>query len=332
MSNTTILLVDDESSVLNALRRELRDWSKKRSIEILTSQSATEGLSLFSSHSDKIALIVSDMRMSGMSGSDFLLEVKDKYPDIMTILMSGYSDVKEITKAIKAGVYSFILKPWDAEYLQSELDKALEFQRLQKERADFVRILSAELVLASELQRTILRPRIGYIEDVDFNVSYRPIQSLGCGGDYYDIIDLGGNDQYLCLLGDVAGHGIRGAIVTGILKAVIYPEYVSGKINKDLSPAQFLTWLNGRMEFELGNATGLIISFLAVLIDRKRMSLVYANAGQCHPYIVQNGVPLELPVSGPCIGITRNPEYTENSLTLHTGDLFFAYSDGLVDL
>lgn len=327
----SLLLVDDEENILSALSRELRGWAIDRELEIRTATSAKAGLELLAKAPEEYRIVVSDLRMPTMKGSDFLLEVKERWPAIMAILLTGYSEVEEVMKAVKAGIFSYLLKPWDSEYLRSELDKALEAYELRRENERYRKTLEEELRWAGEMQRTLLRPTPLKAEGLEIRSSWRPVPGLYCGGDYYDVISLGPR-RYLMLLGDVAGHGLRGAFVTGILKAVIYPEYVRAVTGKKFAPGAFLSWLNERMNFELRKTADLLVAFFAGVIDTQELTLYYSNAGLPHPFLVRGGLPTELPVSGSALGFASSVSYPENFLQLHPGDLLVAFTDGLTEI
>ena len=328
--NRYILLVDDEIIITNALTRELREWTAKRSLGILTGQSAQEGLAQLEAHRGEVVIVISDLKMPGMLGSDFLLEVRRLYPDVVTILLTGFSEASEIVKIVRAGIFSFILKPWDATYLLAELTKAYDFREMRLENERYTKTIEDELRWAGELQRTILKPQLPRCEGLEFRVSYHPVSGLFCGGDYYDVIFVG-NDRYLVLIGDVEGHGVKAAIVTGMLKATIYSEFVRGMIGKQFSPGAFLGWLNSRMNFEFRSASSMIITFFAGVMDVKASRFVYANAGHCHPFVVRGGAPTELPVSGSAIGFADEVAYPDQAVSTRPGDLFFMFTDGLVE-
>lgn len=323
-----ILLVDDEPHILSALRRELEDWAAQRGLEILTAPSGIIGLNLLEIRGASTVLVVSDLKMPEMLGSDFLMTVRQRYPDIVTLLLTGFSETKEVAKAVSAGIFSFMMKPWEHEYLLAEIEKAFRHGETRRENERYARQIAEELKWAGELQRTILKPNLPSSEGVEFRTSYRPVPGLYCGGDYYDVIFLG-SDRYLILIGDVAGHGVKAAFVTGILKAVIYPEYIRAVIGKEFSPGAFLSWLNERMSFEFRSSSDMLITFFAGVLDLKYSRFRYANAGQDHPYLIRSGVPSDLPVSGTGIGISRSVSYPDQELAVMAGDLFVFYTDGL---
>lgn len=117
----TLLLVDDEENILSSLARLFR----KSGYIILRANSAKEGIEIVKEH--PVGVIVSDQRMPGMTGVEFLSNVKLTHPDTIRIILSGYSDIKSITDSINEGsVYKFLTKPWDDELLLKNVAEAFE--------------------------------------------------------------------------------------------------------------------------------------------------------------------------------------------------------------
>ena len=257
--------------------------------------------------------------------------MKKRYPSIVSILLTGFSETAEVVKAVSAGIFSFILKPWDPEYLVAEVQKAYDFGEMRRELAVYQKMIEDEMKWAGGFQKALLKPNLPSSAGVEFRVSYCPVPALYCGGDYYDVISLG-SDRYLILIGDVEGHGVKAAFVTGILKAVIYSEYVRTVGGKDFNPAAFLSWLNGRLDFEFKNSSNLIVTFLAGILDTKAGSFRYSNAGHNHPFIVRSGKAIELPVSGSAIGFSSSTTYVEQIVDVRTGDILLLFTDGLIEI
>lgn len=326
-----LLIVDDEEGISKALRRELADWARNNAIEIHTALSAKAGMEMLASYGDTTVIVISDLNMPHKKGSDFLLEVKAAYPHIIAILLTGYSDTSEVVKAVSAGIFSYIIKPWDSDYLMAEVQKAYEHGELLRQNALYLKVMEEELKWAGEMQKRLLKPNLPRSSSVEFKVTYSPVAGLYCGGDYYDVILLGEN-LYLILLGDVAGHGVKAAFVTGILKAIIYSEYVKEQDVKSFSPGAFLSWLNDRMDFEFRSTPDMLLTFLAGVLDLNAATFKYANAGHTHPFLLHDGVPIELSVPGTGIGFIRSITYTEQTINVVPGDHLFLYTDGLVEI
>lgn len=326
----SIVFVDDEPSILSALRRELHAWDAGHGVEIKTVSSGAEALALLEREAESVAIVVSDLKMPQMLGSDLLLMVRDRYPEIVTMLLTGYSETTEVMKAVKAGIYSYILKPWEPDYLKGELEKALDNRSIKLElKAQRARV-EEELRWAGEMQRAILKPNLRSTKGIEVRVSYRPVPELFCGGDYYDVINLPGG-KFLLLLGDVSGHGIKGAFITGIMKAIIYPEYIRTLQTTAFSPGAFLSWLNGRLHFELRSAAGLFVTMFAGIIDPDAKRLVYANAGHNEPYILTAWNKSKLQKGGAPLGVGPDQKYEDHGVELRQGDHILAYTDGLVE-
>lgn len=125
-----ILCVDDERYVLKALRRLFID---EDSFRVLVAESGDEGLSILESEQN-IRLVISDYRMPGMNGVEFLSRVCESWPEIIRMVLSGYADTGAVVEAINRGqIYKFIPKPWNDEELLSTVAAALQHQELQWE-------------------------------------------------------------------------------------------------------------------------------------------------------------------------------------------------------
>ncbi len=117
----TLLFVDDEENVLNALRRIFLE----ENYTILTATSGTIALDILGRQ--PVQLIITDHRMPGMNGAELLKIVRDKYHDTIRIMLTGHADVNSIMGAVKEGaVYKFITKPWNDEDLRLTVSLALQ--------------------------------------------------------------------------------------------------------------------------------------------------------------------------------------------------------------
>ncbi|MDT8999537.1 response regulator [Paucibacter sp. APW11] len=124
----TILLVDDEPSILSALRRQLR----KPDLRILTAEGGAAGLALL--ETEPVDLVISDMRMPEMDGVQFLEQVRQRWPKVVRILLTGYADISSTIGAINRGeIHRYISKPWDDHDIQLCVSDGLKRQRLELE-------------------------------------------------------------------------------------------------------------------------------------------------------------------------------------------------------
>jgi diguanylate cyclase (GGDEF)-like protein/PAS domain S-box-containing protein len=125
----TILLVDDEPSILSALKRLLR----REGYTILTAENGMEGLNLLAGN--EVGLVISDARMTPTNGPDFLAKVREMYPDTIRIILSGYTDLQAITEAVNKGeIYKFLTKPWEDEKLLKTIHAAFRHHEEQRRK------------------------------------------------------------------------------------------------------------------------------------------------------------------------------------------------------
>jgi len=128
MDDRKLLLVDDETNILKALKRLLR----RDGYTILLANSGEEALQLLPEN--KIGVIISDHRMPAMTGTELLAEVKNLYPDITRVVLSGFSDIDSITEAINQGnIYKYLAKPWDDAEIRTTVQEAFERFELRTE-------------------------------------------------------------------------------------------------------------------------------------------------------------------------------------------------------
>src|SRR4030067_2165516 len=121
MTGTNILFVDDEKNILGSLSRVFR----KEGDGIMLAKSGECGLDLLRHNS--VAVVVSDQRMPGMGGVEFLKKAREASPDTVRMMLTGQADMDEITGAInEGGVYRYITKPWDDDELKHIIRAAVE--------------------------------------------------------------------------------------------------------------------------------------------------------------------------------------------------------------
>jgi DNA-binding NtrC family response regulator len=144
-----VLYVDDEINNLNSFKAAFR-----RDFEIFIASSAKEGRKILDTQ--EIGVIITDQRMPGMTGIEFLESILPIYPDTIRILLTGFSDINAVMDAINRGqVYKYLVKPWQNDELKMYIENALEIYNLRKENKDLAR----KLQLAHAELNAIGKPR-----------------------------------------------------------------------------------------------------------------------------------------------------------------------------
>jgi DNA-binding NtrC family response regulator len=130
-----VLYIDDEINNLNSFKAAFR-----RDFEIFTASSAKEGRKILDSQ--EIGVIITDQRMPGMTGIEFLESILPVYPDTIRILLTGFSDINAVMDAINRGqVYKYLVKPWQNDELKMYIENALEIYNLRTENKELARKL-----------------------------------------------------------------------------------------------------------------------------------------------------------------------------------------------
>lgn len=129
MQNTqTVLFVDDEVNILKALQRLMRS----EPVNVVCSSRATEALELLEKSGAQV--VVSDQRMPEMSGVDFLSQVRERRPDVVRMMLTGYTEMEIAVEAINRGeIYRLITKPWNDDELRATIRQAFDHADLKGE-------------------------------------------------------------------------------------------------------------------------------------------------------------------------------------------------------
>ncbi len=162
----TVLFVDDERNILEMLKRLLR----KEKYRMFTALSGTDGLQII--RENDVNVVISDQRMPGMSGTEFLRMVKEHHPGILTAILTGTADLETIKEALnKSHISRFFLKPWNSDELKLDIREMLyEYDRRHTTRAIERRVIKRILELKKE---DIGRAKEGALKETEDTESLR---------------------------------------------------------------------------------------------------------------------------------------------------------------
>ncbi|MCA2980588.1 MAG: response regulator [Myxococcaceae bacterium] len=159
-----ILVVDDEENVCHALRRSLR----KEGYELFFGNEPAQGLEVL--RKERVDMVISDHLMPNMTGLEFLKLVRNRYPDVMRIMLTGHADMQTAIDAINQGnIYRFLTKPWDDTELKVTLFLAFEQLELERENRRLMAMVRRQYDMLKALEKdnpgisSVVRDAEGYI-------------------------------------------------------------------------------------------------------------------------------------------------------------------------
>jgi response regulator RpfG family c-di-GMP phosphodiesterase len=165
MPGPCLLMVDDEPSVLSALRRLFRAHGYK----ILQATSGADALVMLSE--EKVDLVLSDMRMPEMDGAQLLEKVREHDANIGRILLTGYADINSTVAAINRGeIHRYIAKPWDDQDLVLVVSEALKRRDLEVQNRELLKLTQHQNEELANLNKTLedrVKARVAEIEQIN---------------------------------------------------------------------------------------------------------------------------------------------------------------------
>jgi response regulator RpfG family c-di-GMP phosphodiesterase len=192
----TVLCVDDEPNILAALKRMLR----ADGLCVLTAAGGAQALSMLEQM--PVDLVISDMRMPGMDGAQFLEQVHLRWPHVVRVMLTGHADISATVAAINRGrIFRYVHKPWDEHDLMLTVRQGLEMHRLEAERQRLdllTRQQNDQLQAANtELERRV-EARTVELKDANVRLQRSHLKTIKA---FADLIELRS--------GGLSGHGRR---------------------------------------------------------------------------------------------------------------------------
>jgi len=168
-----VLCVDDEAIILASLKVELRnEFGKDLDIEI--AMSGEEGLAIaeaLEAEGRNLLVVITDQRMPHLDGSEFLIRLKARFPEVLGIMLTGFSEIEAIKRAInEASLFRFISKPWSSLELRMAVRQAVEHRRLE--------ILNRRLHRQVEAMNRTILATLESVVDIDDPETYDHVRRV----------------------------------------------------------------------------------------------------------------------------------------------------------
>jgi sigma-B regulation protein RsbU (phosphoserine phosphatase) len=324
-----ILLIDDEQHILNALGREIEFWAEDKSIELCTFRFSIDALKHLQTYHSSVFLVISDLRMPLMKGSDLLSTIHSLYPDISLFLLTAFSDMHEIQKAVSASIQELITKPWENAEMIDRIERSFKKYKTQLDSRKNQQIIDFNIKQAGEFQKKLLSPQPMYSKTVSLDTIYKPLEGLHCGGDFYEITEIDDESQVI-MLADVSGHGVKPAFITAMLKvlsSMARPLFYKEDIDTGLITEK----INNELFSSLRKIQDVIVSFSLAYLDHRKNELQVTNAGHPFCYLVREGTTQAFETHGIALGFQPGSLYKSTKLSIQKGDNLIMFTDGLIE-
>ena len=324
-SKYKILVVDDEPDLERLMLQRMRRDIRAGLYSFVFAHNGVEALDRLKEDSD-IDLVLSDINMPKMDGLTLIEQIPKVQPDIRSVIISAYGDMKNIRTAMNRGAFDFVTKPIDFDDLKLTISRTLQHLvewREALESRDKLVALQNELGVASKIQQSILPTRFPERPGCRIFANMKPARNVG--GDFFDVIHLQ-DDRIGIAIADVSDKGVPAALFMMSCRTLIKGAAI-GKTD----PGEVLHEVNQLLEED--NDAAMFVTVFYGVYDPHSRRFQYANGGHNSPLIVHaDGSSAELPLTGGiALGLMPDLDYDNSTVTLAPGDLIVLYTDGVTE-
>jgi len=330
-----ILIADDQKDVLDALQLLL----KGQGYLLETVSNPADLLAALTQR--QFDLLLMDLNYardttSGREGLDVLGQLEKMADAPPVVAMTGWATVGLAVAAMQHGVSDFVEKPWSNSRLLEILEKQLELGRERREarrKANEEKLAHEEVIHhfqeqereiaeAKAIQERLLPREIPQVTGYQIATSWQSAEAVG--GDYFDVLSLGGNTLGLCIA-DVAGKGIPAALLMSNLQAA-----VRGLACPSLAPDLLCNGLNSLVW--KNTHTDRFITLFYAQLDVATRRLRYVNAGHNPPMVMHaDGSHERLQEGGGVLGVFEEQSFGLGVVDLAPGDRLVLFTDGVTE-
>ncbi len=171
---STIICVDDEKMMLSVLYQQLSEWfgENYRIEKALSGEEALQIVDSCIQEGNPVSVVISDYMMPLMKGDELLIEIKKRDARIRKIMLTGYTSVSGIITAInQAGLYRFILKPWDVKDLMLTVMEAIKSYEQEKKMQDMVKGIESLYRQCEDSTQHLVDALVSTMQAVDPNLA-----------------------------------------------------------------------------------------------------------------------------------------------------------------
>ena len=320
-----ILVVDDEPDLEPLMLQRMRRDIRKRRYQFVFAHNGLEALEVLE-QDPTIDMVLSDINMPRMDGLALLSQIAKVAPNLRSVIISAYGDMKNIRTAMNRGAFDFVTKPIDFDDLRVTIDRTLRHLAEWREAIasrDKLITLQNELDVATKIQQSIL-PTVFPSGD-GYDVFGHMVAARNVGGDFFDILRLEYGRIGLAIA-DVSDKGVPAALFMMSTRTLLKGTAIGGS-----EPGEVLQEVNDQLCEE--NDAEMFVTVLYAVYDPQTKQLTYSNGGHDSPLIIHaDGTSTLLPLTrGIALGVMPGLTYNQQTVTLKPGDTVILYTDGVTE-
>lgn len=327
----SILVVDDEPLNIHLLKTQLEALNFK----VDSYLNAKDALNHIEKNGPPDLLLL-DVMMPNMSGYEMCEILREQFTatDLPVILLTAKSQVNDLVTGFASGANDYLVKPFAYEELNARINNHVNLKEMSKQLvlSQTEKARSAkDLEMAKAVQSTLLPEPIEF-PNLKIASFYEPAKEVG--GDWFTFHLDQQHKRIFFMLGDVTGHGLSSALVTGITCGAINASLeaiLAGPYKESEHILEELFKICNLIILRTGAKVDRILTMGFVAIDLDCGRLSYLNAGHCPLAHISNGKVKRILSPGSRIGSAKDLVYNVKKVQLEKNDMILLHSDGLTE-
>ena len=320
-----ILVVDDEPDLEPLMLQRMRRDIRKGRYQFCFAHNGLEALEVLE-QDPTIDMVLSDINMPRMDGLALLSQISKVAPNLRSVIISAYGDMKNIRTAMNRGAFDFVTKPIDFDDLRVTIDRTLRHLAEWREAIasrDKLITLQNELDVATKIQQSILPTR--FPSGNEYEVFGHMEAARNVGGDFFDVLRLE-YDRIGLAIADVSDKGVPAALFMMSTRTLLKGTAIGGH-----DPGDVLCEVNDQLCED--NDAEMFVTVLYAVYDPQTKQLTYSNGGHDSPLVIHaDGSSTLLPLTrGIALGVMPGLTYNQQTVTLEPGDTVILYTDGVTE-
>jgi len=329
MTNSKVLIVDDEPFNVDYLEQELEDLD----CETISAVNGQDALTQVTREMPDLILL--DIMMPVMDGFEVLSRLKadPATRDIPVIVISAHTDLASMVKGIQLGAEDYLPKPFEPTLLQARVCSSLEKKHLRDLQHLYLKSLEREMEIGREIQKGFLPSGMPRVDGWEITAYFKAAREVA--GDFYDAFYLSSEQQVCLVIADVCDKGVGAALFMTLFRSLLRFTLQAADVLGERSPAARLKNAAALTNNYIANThgdTGMFATVFCGLLDPVDGVLAYVNAGHENPLLLHpNGECARLRSTGPALGAIAGAGFSVEEVRMEAGDLLFAFTDGAPD-